>query len=91
MAEFCLDCWNKMNESKDNEKKYILSDDLDLCEGCREWKPIIIMMRREYYMYKFRYFIFPFKIIYNVIYFLCRLLILPYLIFKYRKWLFSKK
>ena len=37
MAEYCLDCWNKLNGSDDNEKRY----DYDLCEGCGEWKPVI--------------------------------------------------
>ena len=85
MAEFCLDCWNRLNESNDSEKKFILSKDLEFCEGCGEWKPIIIMMRKGYYMRKFRYFFFSFKIIYTVIYILWRLLIFPYLIFKYKK------
>lgn len=78
MAEFCLDCWNKINKSEDSEDKYVLSKDLDLCEGCGEWKRVIIMERRAYYMHKFRYFILPLKILY----FLWRLLILPYLIYK---------
>ena len=63
MAEFCIDCWNKLNEREESEEKYILSKDLDFCEGCGEWKHVIIMERREYYMYKFRYFIFPIKIL----------------------------
>ena len=85
MAEFCLDCWNKMNESEDSEEKYILSKDLDLCEGCGQWKPVIIMERRAYYMYQFRYLLFPFKMVYYVIYFLWRLFLLPYLLFVYHK------
>lgn len=85
MAEFCLECWNKMNETDDNEKKYIMSEDIDLCEECGEWKRVIIMERKAYYMYKFRYFILPFRIICGILYFLWRLLILPYLIIKYCK------
>lgn len=72
MAEFCLDCWNKMNEREDSEKKYILSKDFDLCEGCGEWKPVIIMERKAYYIHKFRYFILPFRVICNVLYLLFR-------------------
>ena len=63
MAEFCLNCWNRINKTEDNEKKYIISKDLDLCEGCGEWKSVIIMERKEFYMYKFRYFIFPIRVI----------------------------
>ena len=85
MAEFCLECWNKINETKDNERKYIISKDLDLCEGCGELKPVIIMERKAYYVHKFRYFILPIRIIYNIIYFIWRLILLPYLIFEYNK------
>ncbi len=85
MAEFCLDCLNKINETQDSKRKYVLSKELDLCEGCGELKPLIIMERRAYYICKLRYVILPFRIIYNSIYFIWRLLILPYLIFKYNK------
>ena len=33
MAEFCLECWNRMNEINDSPKKYVLSKELELCEG----------------------------------------------------------
>ncbi len=85
MAEFCLECWNEINGVEDSERKYIISKDLDLCEGCGEWKPVIIMERKAYYIHKFRYFILPIKIIFNVIYFIWRLILLPYLILKYYK------
>lgn len=42
MSEYCLDCWNEINETNDPKEKYILSKELDLCEGCGEWKPVII-------------------------------------------------
>ena len=58
MAEFCLECWNKLNGTNDNERKYIISKDLDLCEECGEWKPVIVMERKKFYLRKFRYFIF---------------------------------
>ena len=85
MAEFCIDCWNKINESEESKEKYVLSKDLDFCEGCGEWKHVIIMERREYYMYKFRYILFPIRMMYTVLCFLWRLLIFPYLIFDYHK------
>lgn len=43
MAEFCLECWNWLNRRNDPEKDYIISKDLDLCEGCGEWKHVIVM------------------------------------------------
>ena len=85
MAEICLDCWNKINESKDDEKKYILSKEVDLCEECGEWKPVIIMERRAYYMRKFSFFLLPFKIICIVLYIIWRLLTLPFLLFQNSK------
>jgi len=82
MAEFCLNCWNKMNESEDSKKKYILSKELDLCDGCGEWRPVIIMERKAYYTHKFRYFILPVRIIYSVSCFIWSLLLLSYCLFK---------
>lgn len=85
MAEFCLECWNRINETQDSPKKYIISKELDLCEGCGEWKQVVIAERKYYYLHKIRYFILPFKIIYLILYVLLRLLMLPYLIYKYKK------
>lgn len=82
MAEFCLECWNKINGTNDDKRKYILSKDLDLCEGCGELKPVIIVERKAYYIHKFRYFILIFRIVYYILYVMWRVLILPYLIFK---------
>ena len=94
MAEFCLNCWNKLNGTNDSKKKYVFSDGLELCEGCGEWKRVIVMKRKYYYLHKFRYVILPFWIIFNIVYILWRLLIIPYLI--YKQWdeiksLFSNK
>ena len=41
MAEFCLDCWNKINHTFLTKEDVILSDDLDLCEECEDMKPVI--------------------------------------------------
>ena len=48
MAEFCLDCLNKLNGLKDPPEKYVISKELDLCEECCMLKPIIIRIRRRY-------------------------------------------
>ncbi len=45
MAEFCVDCWNELNDSNNSEKDFILSEHLDLCEGCGELKNVIIKER----------------------------------------------
>ena len=45
MAEFCLDCWNKLCEADATEKEYVLSREPDLCEQCGQWKPVIVRRR----------------------------------------------
>ena len=49
MAEFCLKCWNKMNKTNDEESKFVMSRDLDLSEGCGEWKHVIICERKSFW------------------------------------------
>ena len=48
MAEFCLECWNKLMETNDPAEKYVLSKELDFCEECAQWKPVIVRIRRGY-------------------------------------------
>ncbi len=61
LAEICLDCLNKINGTNDSAKKYIISKDCDLCEECGEWKRVVVVERKYYYLYKFRIIIIPFK------------------------------
>jgi len=44
MAEFCLDCWNKLNHTFLEEKDVTLSEELDLCEGCVQIKQVIVRL-----------------------------------------------
>lgn len=69
MAEFCLECWNKINNRNDSEDKYILSDEDDFCEACGQWKKIIVMERKYYYLSKVRMVFWPFFAIYGFIHF----------------------
>lgn len=85
MAEFCLKCLNELNGTNDVAKKYIISKDLDLCEGCGEWTKVVVMERKFYYLRKFRFILFPFKFVYIILFGLWRMLILPYLNYKKRK------
>lgn len=48
MAEFCIDCWNKINETHEPESNYIISNGQELCEGCGEYKRVIVAERRCY-------------------------------------------
>lgn len=42
MAEFCLECLNKLNNTQLNESDIILSDYEEFCEGCAGYKKIVI-------------------------------------------------
>ena len=48
MAEFCLECWNKLLETNDPPKKFVLSRELDLCEECGQYKRVIVVIKRRY-------------------------------------------
>ena len=48
MAEFCLECWNKINETNDPARKYHLSWSRDLCEECGKYRRVIVRMRSRY-------------------------------------------
>ena len=48
MAEFCLDCWNKIMDTKDTKRKFLMSRDLELCEECGEWKSVIVAVKWRY-------------------------------------------
>ena len=50
MAEFCVSCWNELNETDYPEEAYILSWDYELCEGCREYKRVIIARSKCYFL-----------------------------------------
>lgn len=54
MAEFCLDCWNKINGTNDPKSRYILSDELDLCEECGQWTHVIVTVRKGYLLRRIR-------------------------------------
>lgn len=45
VAEFCVDCWNKLNETDDPKSCFVLSRELELCEGCGEWKRVVVRVR----------------------------------------------
>lgn len=41
MAEFCLDCLNRISKTNYTEKDFALSKYLELCEGCGEMKKVV--------------------------------------------------
>ena len=42
MAEFCLECWNKLNRTNDTEREVILSKRAEFCEECCGIKKVVI-------------------------------------------------
>ncbi|MBR2499553.1 MAG: hypothetical protein IKB60_00580 [Clostridia bacterium] len=54
MAEFCFKCFNRINGTNHKKEDYIMSDDLDLCEGCGQWKHVVVMDRRSYELGKYQ-------------------------------------
>ncbi len=52
MAEFCLDCWNKLMNRNDPPQKYRISRELELCEECGQLKPVIICERKSYRIFE---------------------------------------
>lgn len=48
MAEFCFECYNKMQGGKCRKENYIISDELDLCEGCGEYKNVVISYKKNW-------------------------------------------
>lgn len=49
MAEFCVDCWNRINHLQKTEKDYILSKELDLCKGCGKFRHVIVRERMGFW------------------------------------------
>ena len=83
MAEFCLECWNKINGTEDGEWKYVLSKSLYLCEGCGELKYIIVTERDA--NIKFNACAFIMKFLIAILYIIFNLLMVPYFVFRYIK------
>lgn len=44
MAEFCKDCFKKLEPSV-SEQELVLSSDAELCEGCGEVKPVVLEVK----------------------------------------------
>lgn len=85
MAEFCVQCWNRINGTDDPPSKFIISKDLQLCEGCGEFKNIVIMERSCDHTDKFQLITFPLKAVYILLFVLWRILISPYSFYKYMR------
>ncbi len=85
MAEFCLECLRELDEINYKEKDFIISKDLDLCEGCGEWKHVVEIARITYYKRKFRLLINFFNFLYKCLIVILKILFLPILYVIYKK------
>ena len=50
MAEFCKECFKKkIIVPSDNitDDMLVMSEELDFCEGCAEWKSVVIGVREK--------------------------------------------
>lgn len=45
MAEFCLDCFNKLEKANLKKRHVKLSSLNELCEGCGEYKKVVIRLK----------------------------------------------
>jgi len=45
MAEFCLECWNKINHTYETEHRYVMSRSKELCEECGQFKNVVVVER----------------------------------------------
>ena len=48
MAEFCPECWNALNGTKEQADNWLLSEDLELCEGCGKWTHVIVKEKKRF-------------------------------------------
>lgn len=45
MAEFCLECWNKINKTHSTQGQFILSRGKEMCEECCTFQRVIVAER----------------------------------------------
>ena len=83
MAEFCKDCFNKLNGTDTLPKGYKVSKYRDLCEECGEIKPVVLSKWVWEYRYIKPRLPFPFKQIYVVLYVIWRLIRMPYTLYEF--------
>ena len=48
MAEFCKECFKEhivIPSDNITDDRLVMSEQLDFCEGCAEWKPVVIEVK----------------------------------------------
>ncbi len=61
MSEFCMECWNEIFGENYTERDIIVTKYPELCEGCAEWKQVVVCERRFPILYDIRKRIFSKK------------------------------
>lgn len=92
MAEYCLECWNKLNGTNDSQRKYVISEDEEKCEGCGEWKRVIVREKRSFKDPRIRdVLLIPLRLLFFIPLFVWKFVIHPYVIKKKTEGIKSNK
>lgn len=54
MAEFCMECLNRINGTNFKEEDFIMSEALEFCEECCKFKHIVLVRKDACYFHRFR-------------------------------------
>jgi hypothetical protein len=46
MAEFCKECFVRINKLYYKGEELVMSDNLDFCEGCEEVKEVVLRIKK---------------------------------------------
>ncbi len=57
MAEFCIDCLNKISNTHYKEKDFIMSENLEFCDECCDFKHIVITRKKSFKKHGFSFLI----------------------------------
>lgn len=85
MADFCFDCYRKLEHFRGPAWLLVFSEDCELCEGCGKYKQVVITHRIYRYLRFLNFFLFPVKLPFYILGFLLRLFMLPITLYKEKK------
>ena len=63
MAEFCYKCFCEFWGVYPNESELVFTKELDLCEGCGNYKKTVVAYKKDFFIYRLRRLITATKII----------------------------
>lgn len=63
MAEFCLECWNKLHNTEYTEDDVVISKCLYICEECEQYTWVVIRVRETEELYWSAIFTWPLDLI----------------------------